>query len=792
MHEHIAHDKAITGFDPLVRADSQRNSVSDRTAEGAKGRPSLRANATLKLTLLFFFAIVLSFAAVSLAQTGDVWVQFNGGGADNKVFIGEENHLQIFIKNPGGAIKGMTLGFGFTSAVAGFSWKTPYGNKPNPGPYSPNKYVQEYADAVDTFDPNGLQFGTWLLPNSFLIGGTSTSQDLPVHATSTMLYDLVLIMPADPSEYVGGFCIDNISIPPAGYWIFDQGSGVSYPPTFQGNGNISKIIPSAPPVCFDIVHRSGGDIAFYGWPRQVGSGEQVFFTGVENTVTVTSWDWNFGDGTVHGTGQYPTHSYANTGSYTIILTAATSGGPKVITGPGYIQVDPPQADFSTSPRVGIAPLPVNFTDASSGVPTPTGWYWDFGDGTYETIQNPAHTYTSPGVYNVCLTVSNNPGSYDTRCYLANVHVDAVATPDLEVQAYACNVPRPGFHRILYLAVRNLGTGDAPINTLSLDLSLLSSSFPPDVTYFGSTPAGTVSLDGKTVTWPLPIISWDPSQYVFSDQKFVVDFYVDPSAPIGEKIETTASVDATGETVTSNNTVTSIAYVKASWDPNDKFVQPAGCGSRRAVKGDERLSYTISFENKAAATAPATYVLVFDTLDPNLDWATLQVGPSSKDNVLTFDFDPISGEMVWFFDGYDLPPNHNPPEGEGFVSYSISPKPGLSEGALIKNLAHIRFDYESWLAAPTTGPLQLSISNQDLNHNGIIDACEFICGDANGSGNVDISDAVYLISYIFSGGSAPVPLLAGDANCSANVDISDAVYLISYIFSGGSAPCAGCK
>jgi hypothetical protein len=68
----------------------------------------------------------------------------------------------------------------------------------------------------------------------------------------------------------------------------------------------------------------------------------------------------------------------------------------------------------------------------------------------------------------------------------------------------------------------------------------------------------------------------------------------------------------------------------------------------------------------------------------------------------------------------------------------------------------------------------------------------LCGDANGDAAVDISDAVSLIAYIFSGGPAPVPLLAGDANCDSTVDISDAVYLIAYIFSGGLAPCTGCK
>jgi hypothetical protein len=68
---------------------------------------------------------------------------------------------------------------------------------------------------------------------------------------------------------------------------------------------------------------------------------------------------------------------------------------------------------------------------------------------------------------------------------------------------------------------------------------------------------------------------------------------------------------------------------------------------------------------------------------------------------------------------------------------------------------------------------------------------FTCGDADHSFSVNISDAVYLIAYIFSGGPAPNPLDAGDVDCSGSVNISDAVYLISYIFSGGPAPCAAC-
>jgi hypothetical protein len=79
---------------------------------------------------------------------------------------------------------------------------------------------------------------------------------------------------------------------------------------------------------------------------------------------------------------------------------------------------------------------------------------------------------------------------------------------------------------------------------------------------------------------------------------------------------------------------------------------------------------------------------------------------------------------------------------------------------------------------------------------VIEAALIICpvdgrpGDANNDLMIDISDAVYLIAYIFSGGQAPKPykICSGDANCDCAVDISDVVYLIAYIFSGGNAPC----
>jgi hypothetical protein len=70
---------------------------------------------------------------------------------------------------------------------------------------------------------------------------------------------------------------------------------------------------------------------------------------------------------------------------------------------------------------------------------------------------------------------------------------------------------------------------------------------------------------------------------------------------------------------------------------------------------------------------------------------------------------------------------------------------------------------------------------------------YICGDADSdcSWLVNVSDAVYVIAYIFAGGPPPNPFLAGDVNCDEVVNISDVVYLIAFIFDGGPEPCADC-
>ena len=66
--------------------------------------------------------------------------------------------------------------------------------------------------------------------------------------------------------------------------------------------------------------------------------------------------------------------------------------------------------------------------------------------------------------------------------------------------------------------------------------------------------------------------------------------------------------------------------------------------------------------------------------------------------------------------------------------------------------------------------------------------QYICGDANADQSVNVSDAVYLINFVFSGGNPPDPYESGNANCDVSVNVSDAVWIINYVFSNGNTPC----
>jgi len=82
-------------------------------------------------------------------------------------------------------------------------------------------------------------------------------------------------------------------------------------------------------------------------------------------------------------------------------------------------------------------------------------------------------------------------------------------------------------------------------------------------------------------------------------------------------------------------------------------------------------------------------------------------------------------------------------------------------------------------------------NPTFNYDGsthVIHYGSYFCGDANSDGMFNVSDAVFIINYIFCGGAFPDPIESGDVNCDGTVNISDAVWIQNTIFYNGNFPC----
>ncbi|HEX8385162.1 MAG TPA: T9SS type A sorting domain-containing protein, partial [Rubricoccaceae bacterium] len=155
--------------------------------------------------------------------------------------------------------------------------------------------------------------------------------------------------------------------------------------------------------------------------------------------------------------------------------------------------------------------------------------------------------------------------------------------------------------------------------------------------------------------------------------------------------------------------------EGSADPNDKLAETNltcefgtvvvdGEEQTRCVRyfvpraaADDPLIYSITFENVAAATAPAEFVTITDEIDPSLNLASLEVLGTSSDSTFSYS---VSGRTVTFrFVGINLPPNVTAPEGEGYVRFSLRPTAGLPDGTEIRNDASIVFDFNPAIATP---------------------------------------------------------------------------------------------
>jgi len=124
---------------------------------------------------------------------------------------------------------------------------------------------------------------------------------------------------------------------------------------------------------------------------------------------VESYSWDFGDGSTSDL-KNPSHTFNNSGTYTVTLTVTDNGGDKTTNSTEIYVLDntPPTAFASASPSNGEVPLIVSFIGFGNDTDGSIASYeWSFGDGSTSNQQNPTHTFTLPGIYSVQLTVTDD-------------------------------------------------------------------------------------------------------------------------------------------------------------------------------------------------------------------------------------------------------------------------------------------------------------------------------------------------------------------------------------------------
>ncbi len=205
---------------------------------------------------------------------------------------------------------------------------------------------------------------------------------------------------------------------PINAWLWTFGDGntsTAQTPTHiynnVGNYNVRLIVTTVSG-CADTLFMADAVLVgnkpnamFSADPRKGCADTMVVFSDASNG-NVTDWFWDFGDGNT-STEQNPEHIYTDTGYFTIQLIVSSNGCYDTITKLDYIYTLPPVARFKKIIPCSN-PYNIKFLDSSIA---PQTWFWDFGDGSTTTDQNPTHLYQDTGTYQVSLTVTNGACDY---------------------------------------------------------------------------------------------------------------------------------------------------------------------------------------------------------------------------------------------------------------------------------------------------------------------------------------------------------------------------------------------
>jgi len=312
------------------------------------------------------------------------------------------------------------------------------------------------------------------------------------------------------------------------------------------------------------------------------------------------------------------------------------------------------------------------------------------DGSYNISDLPVGICNVRCSKHLCDTSTTRVEVYAGQAEQVDFQLNETIGIDLGVDLSSIGLARWGFNHTYLAQYRNWGSQVVQGVTAQMWLDSL-------VSYISSSPPG--SFDANLLTWQFD--SLVPGEEIDVSVTVSIDTAV---VPVGALLTTSSNISFAGEDIYSpNDSATVCETVVNSWDPNDKLVYPRGIGQKGYIRGEQRINYTIFFENVDSATAEAVNITIVDILDPDLDWTTLSIGAMSHPDKCTVSFDSIYGHLTWHCDSIMLPPNVNPPEGEGYVTFSISPY-YLPHGAEVSNSAEIKFDYNPWMVTPEEGPV----------------------------------------------------------------------------------------
>ncbi len=218
-------------------------------------------------------------------------------------------------------------------------------------------------------------------------------------------------------------------------WDFDNGGGpvntfdsiVNFIGTGPYNVSLKDTIFGWTSQCAD-----SKEVILYGKPDADFSSNNTllqvaFYDSSSSADNNISYLWDFGDGNT-STMQNPVHDYLAGGVYNVCLYATNNCSTDTICKNVGVNCPLPEADYTmTVSNI----FDVDFTDVSTDLDATSTWSWNFDDGQSSTLQNPSHTYAAAGVYNVCLTVTNDCG-VDSTC----MNVEVTCNPPVASFSFA--------------------------------------------------------------------------------------------------------------------------------------------------------------------------------------------------------------------------------------------------------------------------------------------------------------------------------------------------------------------